>query len=144
MIVKVKRIDSSIPLPKYEKDAAGFDFYCRETIKIHPKQIVAIPSNVVIQIPKGYVLLVIPRSSTPKRKGLVMPNSVGVIDPFFSGDNDEIKLIFQNITDTPTVVRKGEKVAQGILVKCELVDFHELQKLRKTKRKSFNYNVNTK
>ncbi len=141
MEIKVKRIDSTVPLPRYEKDAAGFDFYCGIGMTILPKQIVAIPSNTAMKIPKGYMLLVVPRSSTPKRKGLTMPNSVGVVDPYFCGDTDEIQLIFQNVTDKPVRVKKGEKIAQGIIIKYISAKFVEVDNLGRSSRKKYDYST---
>lgn len=141
MDIKIKRFDSTIRLPRYEKNAAGLDFYCRTGVTILPKQIVAIPSNVAMKIPKGYFLLIVPRSSTPKRKGLTMPNSVGVIDPYYCGDEDEIQLIFQNITDKPVHLKKGEKIAQGILIKSITASLIEVDKLGKSLRKKYGYST---
>lgn len=139
MEIKIKRFNKKIPLPKYEKDAAGFDFFCRTNVSIKPKEIKALPANIAFVIPKGYVLFILPRSSTPTRKGLVMPHSVGVLDPFYCGDDNEAKLIFQNITNKTVSIKKGDKLAQGILIKYELVVFKEVEKLKKSKRHNCSY-----
>lgn len=67
MKIKIKRFDKKIPLPKYEKLAAGFDFIYRKGATIKPKEIKAIPGNIACEIPDEYVLLVVPRSNTAKR-----------------------------------------------------------------------------
>lgn len=139
MEIKIKRFDKKIPLPKYEKDAAGFDFFCRTNASIKPKEIKALPANIAFVIPKGYVLFILPRSSTPTRKGLVMPHSVGVLDPFYCGDDNEAKLIFQNITNKTVSIKKGDKLAQGILIKYESAVFKEVEKLKKSKRHNCSY-----
>ncbi len=113
MKINLKRFDKTIPLPKYEKGAAGFDFFCRKNTYIKPQEIKPILSNVAISLPKDCVLFVVPRSSTLKRKRLIMPNSVGVIDPFYCGDDNEIMLIFQNITNKTVYLKKGEKLAKA-------------------------------
>jgi len=136
MKLKTKRFNQAIPLPKYQPEAAGFDFFCRQKTVIQPGKTKAIPSNVAIEIPLGYVILVIPRSSTACRLGIMMPHSVGVIDPFYKGDDNEIMLIFYNFTDRPAVVEKGERIAQGLLLKCEKADFEEVKKLTQKARKS--------
>lgn len=133
-----KRFDTSIPLPEYEEKAAGFDFVCREDAIIDPKEIKALPGNIALEIPEGYVLLVVPRSSTANRKGMIMPHSMGVVDPFYDGEDNEIVLLFQNITDQPVKVKRGEKLAQGILVKYEKVEFDESKKLKPSKREKWN------
>ncbi len=123
-----------MPIPKYEKLAAGFDFYCRESAVIKSKQIKTISANIAMEIPDGYVLFVLPRSSTAHRKGLMMPHSVGVIDPFSRGNDEEIVLLFYNFTEKNIHIRKGDKLAQGILLKNEKVDFIEVERLSRSKR----------
>lgn len=136
MKLKTKRFDQSIPLPKYQPEAAGFDFFCRKKTTIKPGETKAIPSNVAIEIPEGHVILVIPRSSTSCRLGIMMPHSVGVIDPFYKGDDNEIMLIFYNFTDKPAIIKKGERIAQGLLLKTVKAEFKEVKKLTKKARKS--------
>ncbi len=94
MKLPVKRFDKGIALPKYEKLAAGFDFRVRKGATFQPGEIKPVPANIALQIPDGYVLLVVPRSSTASRIGLGMPHSMGVIDPYYCGDDNEIMLIF--------------------------------------------------
>ena len=134
MKVPTKRFDTSLPLPKYEKQAAGFDFICRSRATLKPSEIKAIPANLALAIPEGYVLLIVPRSSTPSRLGLMMPHSVGVLDPYYSGDQNEIVLLLQNFTEKVVRVKKGDVLAQGILVKYEKVEFDETKKLKSSKR----------
>ncbi len=73
MEVFVKRIDNELELPKYESDGAvGFDLICRETMQIEPNSITLIPSNLIVKVPKEYMLMLAPRSSLFKKKGLIM------------------------------------------------------------------------
>lgn len=133
MKLPTKRFDATIPLPEYEDKAAGFDFVCREDATIEPGEIKALPGNIALEIPEGNVLFIIPRSSTANRLGLRMPHSIGVIDPFYCGQDNEIVLLSQNFADQPVAVRKGSKLAQGILVKYERVDFDESIPLKPSK-----------
>ena len=134
MQIKIKRFDKTLPLPKYEKLAAGFDIYTRQGATFLPGEIKALPSNLAIQLPDEYVLMIFPRSSTPNRLGLVMPHSVGIIDPFYKGDDNEIMLVFQNITNHKVKVKKGDKLAQGIILKYEKARFIEVDSLPKSSR----------
>jgi len=142
MEIKIKRFDESLPIPQYEDGAAGFDFFCRIDMTIAPNEIKGVPANVALVVPKDHVLLVVPRSSTPTRTGLIMPHSIGVIDPFFCGDDNEIQLIFKNTTDKPVTIKKGDKLAQGLLIKCEKTIFKEVKKLKKLNVENFNYDRN--
>lgn len=69
-----------------------------------------IPLGVCIKVPKGYECLLVPRSSTFKRYGLLQANSMGVIDHTYSSEEDEWKLpvvATQNIT-----IPQGTRIAQ--------------------------------
>lgn len=126
MKVRIKRFDKSLPLPAAEERAAGFDFYCREEAVIQARKIGLVAVNNAIEVPEGYGLLVIPRSSTSWRKGLMLANGVGLIDPFYSGDKDEIKIQLFNITDEPVTVERGEQLAQGMLIRMEPAQWEEV------------------
>jgi dUTP pyrophosphatase len=132
MKIPAKRFDTKLPLPEYEPLAAGFDFVCRENVVIKPQQLKTISANIAMAIPKGYTLLVVPRSSTPHRFGLSMPHSIGIVDPFYNGSDDELVLLFYNFTSKTVKVKRGDKIAQGILVKYEAVEFDESKALKKS------------
>ncbi len=122
MQVKIKRIDPDLPLPRPETDgAAGFDLITREDTTVQPGEFALVPANVIVEVPRGYALVVAARSSTPKRTGLVVPHGIGIIDSDYRGDDDEIKVQVWNTTDAPVTVARGDRIAQGILVKIEPV-----------------------
>ena len=126
MEVFVKRIDETLDLPKYESEGAvGFDLVCRDSTQINPNSIALLPSNLVVKVPKEYMLMLAPRSSLFKKKGLIMPNSVGIIDQDYCGDNDELLLQVYNITNNIVNINRGEKLGQGIFVKIKKVKFNE-------------------
>ena len=71
------------------------------------------------------VLLLYNRSSNPKKKGLVLANSVGVIDKDYYGnpDNDgHFMFAFYNIKDEDVEIKKGECIGQAIFQKFLLTD----------------------
>tara|TARA_Y100000310_G_scaffold312487_1_gene359828 strand:+ start:12 stop:461 length:450 start_codon:yes stop_codon:yes gene_type:complete len=138
MKIRAKRFDKSLPLPNYEELAAGFDFYCREEVVINPGETAAIPANLALEIPEDFFLLVSPRSSTWSKYGLIMPHSNGIVDPFYRAIDHEIMLQFYNPTRRSVTVGKGDKIAQGILLKYEKVDFEEVNgQLGKSKVKKW-------
>ena len=127
MNVPLRRVDASLPLPMYaSKGAAAFDFVTRETTVIAPRSIGLVPGNVIIKVPEGYALLVLPRSSLPRKKGLICPHSLGLIDHDYHGPTDEIFVQVQNITDAPVMVERGERIAQGLFVQIGLATFVEV------------------
>lgn len=128
MNVSITRIDTSLPLPQYATPGAvGFDIVTRETTIVEPGKIALVPGNVVVKVPEGYMLLIVPRSSMPRKKGLVCPHSIGVIDQDYHGDADELLVQVQNITDAPVTVERGERIAQGIFVKVEQAEWSEVE-----------------
>ena len=138
MKVKIKRFDKTLPLPdaeEFEHGAshdhdkgmvAAFDFFCRETVTIPPHEINLVPVNNAIAVPRDHFLLLSARSSTSWKKGLMLANGIGVVDPFYSGDKDEIRIQLFNITDKPVTVERGEALAQGVIVKRESVEWVEV------------------
>ena len=132
MNVKIKRIDKSLPLPDYQtKGSVAFDLYSREDRIIKPGKIDLLPSNFIIESPEGYMLMVAPRSSTPKKKGLSFPHSVGIIDQDYSGQEDEILILVKNITDDNIKITAGERIAQGVFVKIEKAQWDEIDEINK-------------
>ena len=53
----------------------------RETMTIAPDEIVAVPVNIIVATPPGYMFMIAARSSLARKKRLVLPNSIGIIDP---------------------------------------------------------------
>ena len=128
MKVSITRIDQTLPLPGYESaGATGFDFITRETTTVEPHSIGLIPGNVIVKVPRGYTLLIIPRSSLPRKKALVCPHSVGVIDQDYCGPDDEILGQVQNISDEVVTVERGERIAQGLFVKVDVAEWEEVE-----------------
>lgn len=68
-------------------------------------------------------LMLVNRSSNPKKKKLVIPNSLGIIDADYYGnvDNDgEIMFAFYNLSQSEIQIAAGEKLGQGIFMKYEV------------------------
>lgn len=135
MNVKIKRIDKSLPLPIYETEkSVGFDFVAREDTLIKKKEIGLIPTNVIVGIPEGFVLFIASRSSTPKKKGLLIPHGIGIIDQDYCGPEDEILAQFYNFSEKDILIKRGEKVAQGIFLPVEIVQWQEVDEIKKQSR----------
>lgn len=126
MKVRIKRIDKSLPLPEYQTaGAVAFDLYAREDTAVPAKDIARIPTNVIIEIPKGYMLYVKDRSSTAKRKGLLA--TAGIIDQDFHGPQDEILFQVYNPTDKSVTVERGERIGQAVFVRVDTVIWDEVE-----------------
>jgi dUTP pyrophosphatase len=136
--VKIKRVDRSLPLPVYEtQGSVGFDILCREDMAIEPKSIGRIPSNVIVQVPEGYALVVALRSSTPAKKRLLCPHGIGIVDNDYCGPEDELQVQVYNFSEAPVKVERGEKIAQGVFVKVKRAEWDEVESLSEKSRGGF-------
>lgn len=128
--VAIKRIDTDLPLPVYATaGSVGFDLVCRKDVEVAPRHIELIPGNVIVRLPEGYFLLLTLRSSTPRRKGLLIPNGVGIIDQDYCGEGDELKVQVLNFSEEAVQVRRGERIAQGLFLPVMRVDWEEVHEV---------------
>ncbi len=67
------------------------------------------------------------RSSTPRRKSLLIPNGLGVIDQDYCGEGDELKVQVLNFSDAAVQVNRGERIAQGLFIPVVRVDWEEIE-----------------
>ncbi|MCH8741909.1 dUTP diphosphatase [Patescibacteria group bacterium] len=138
MKVKITRIDKSLPLPIYKtRGSVGFDLITRESTLIKKGEMGFIPSNVIIEVPKDYALLIVARSSTPTKKGISMPHGIGILDQDYCGSKDEVLAHFYNFSNKDVLIKKGERVAQGIFVKIDIAKWQEISKIQKQSRGGF-------
>lgn len=127
MKVKIKRLDQALPLPVYEtQGSVGFDILSREDAVVGAGKIGLIPSNLIVEVPVGYMLIVASRSSTPIKRGLLTPHGFGIIDHDYCGPNDEIKIQVYNFTSSDVEIKRGEKIAQGVFVRVDKFELDEV------------------
>lgn len=114
--------DKEINLPKRStKYSAGYDFEAAEDCVVPSyKRGMAptlIKTGIKAYMQDGEMLCLYNRSSNPKKKGLILANSVGIVDKDYYGnpDNDgAIMFAFYNINETDTIIKKGDRIGQGI------------------------------
>lgn len=136
MKVKIKRIDKRLPLPEYQTTGAvAFDLYSRLDTVVKPKTLERLPTNVIIAIPDGYMLEIKDRSSTLKKKGLLV--STGYIDNDYCGEADEILLQVYNITENDVVIERGERIGQGVFIKVDKSEWEEVDEMINKSRGGF-------
>ena len=138
MRLKIKRLDPTVPLPSYGTDeAAGFDLAAAHDITIAPRTIALVRTGLVIEVPSGHFLAILARSSTPLKRGLMVANGVGVIDPDYSGPSDEVMIQVLNVTDRDVTVSRGDRLAQGIILPAPRVAWDEVEEIRAVTRGGF-------
>ena len=113
-------------LPRRETaHAAGYDLKTAETVTIQPGEIKLIPTGLKAYMQEDEVLYLYDRSSNPIKQGLVLINSVGVIDSdYYNNPSNEGLMFgqFKNITEKPITVVAGTRIMQGVFSKYLVVD----------------------
>jgi dUTP pyrophosphatase len=138
MRLKIRRLDSTVSLPSYgTSEAAGFDLASAHDLLVGARQIALVRTGLVIEVPTGYFLAIFARSSTPLKRGLIVANGVGVIDPDYSGPKDEVMIQVMNVTETDVRIQRGDRLAQGIVLPAPRVSWDEVSQIREVTRGGF-------
>ena len=138
MRLKIKRLDPTISLPAYGTDeAAGFDLASAHDVVVPAGRIVLVRTGLIIEVPSGHCLAIFARSSTPLKRGLQVANGVGIIDPDYSGPNDEVMIQVMNVSDSEVKVSRGDRLAQGIVLPAPRVVWEEVSEIREVTRGGF-------
>ena len=111
------------------RKSAGYDFINPKRVEIPPYKLgddpVMVATGVKVKMLDDEFLMLCNRSSNPKKKKLVVPNSMGIIDADYYGnpDNDgEMMFAFYNLSNETVVIEKGERLGQGIFIKYGITD----------------------
>ncbi|PMP65823.1 MAG: dUTP diphosphatase [Thermodesulfobacterium geofontis] len=127
MKVRVWKKDPRAKLPeKSTEQSVGYDLFALEEISIEPGEFTLIRTGLVIKAEPPYALFIFPRSSLFKNKGLIMPNSAGIIDFDYCGEEDEIKIPVVNLGKNRVVIKAYEKIAQAIFIKVGNPEIEEI------------------
>lgn len=114
-------------LVRLEKIAVGdlIDLRVAKDVLLKQGEFALLPLGVAMELPKGYEAHVYPRSSTPSKFGVMMANSVGIIDESYCGDNDEWKAPVIAIRDT--YIEKNSRICQFRIVEHQPeIEFEEV------------------
>lgn len=133
--MKIKRVQEDAVLPTYGTEGSGaLDFYAAEDVTVWDERTYRVGLGIAVEVPKGFVLQLVPRSSIGMNTPLRMPNSIGVIDSDYRGEvaaiyvNDETKGMI------PYQINKGDRIAQGYLVPTPKINLVEVEELSDTDR----------
>lgn len=130
--IKVKRLNKNINLPEVIDKGDFIDLRAAKSVTMHAPQagtlkrhkvngsefshrdvefdFKLIPLGIAMELPKGFIAVLTPRSSTFKKYGITQANSIGVIDQTYCGDNDEWK--FPAIAYRDTLIPEGDRICQ--------------------------------
>lgn len=112
--IKLKML-ADIEPPEAIEQGDWIDLRAAETILIVKGEFKYIPLGVAIQLPEGYEAIVAPRSSLFKRRGIIMTNSIEIMDESYCGDGDQWR--FPAYATRETIIPKGERICQFRIVK---------------------------
>lgn len=133
--VKFKKLSPNAVTPSYANSGdAGLDLTAisERVLYDHEVPVLEYGFGLSIEIPKGFVGLIFPRSSITTKTTLLLGNSVGVID---SGYRGEIKALFRNaLLSGNRKYKLGEKVAQLIIMQAPQIVLEETTELSDTDR----------
>ena len=138
LTTRIRRLRPDVTLPAYQTaESAGFDLAASEDVTVEPGEVALVPTGLVIEVPHGHFLGVFARSSTPLKRGLMVANGVGVVDPDYSGPDDEVKIEVVNFTRQPVRVAKGDRIAQGLFIPVVQARWTEADEIRSASRGGF-------
>jgi dUTP pyrophosphatase len=156
--VKIKRLHPDAVIPQYATDgAAGFDLVAVEDVIIAPGETVKVRTGLAFELPPGYELQIRPRSGISAKTKLRVSNAPGTVDADFRG---EVAVLIDNISPIPSVtdewaqtraidgqyvygtkapegtylIRKGDRIAQGVIAPVYRAAFEVVDELSETAR----------
>ena len=116
-------------LVEMEKNEKGdfIDLRAAEEYELKQGEFKLINLGISVQLPEGYHAEVVPRSSTYKNFGIIMSNSIGIIDESYCGDNDIWK--FPAIAMRDTTIHTNDRICQFRIVKNRDMNIEVVDKL---------------
>lgn len=150
--IKIKYFDGANKLEIFEK-GNGIDVYANADVFIPYMGYAMIPLGFAMELPKGKIAKLIPRSSTFKMWGIIQTNHIGLIDESYCGDNDQwmypvqctmpkqtIKTVIEGnkVTISGTWIKKGDKIGQFLIENAMVMPkFTEVEHLGNENRGGF-------
>ena len=134
--VKVKIVTKTGDVPKYETaGSAGMDLKAnlKTSVTLNPMERQLIPTGLFIELPIGYEAQVRARSGLSIKYGITLINAIGTVDSDYRG---ELKVPLVNLGNEPFVIKHGERIAQLVVTKHDIVQWEIVERLEDTDRGS--------
>ncbi|MCM3469410.1 dUTP diphosphatase [Brevibacillus borstelensis] len=155
--VKIKQLHADAVIPRYARAFdAGFDLVAVEDVIILPGETAKIPTGLAFALPDGYELQVRPRSGISAKSKLRISNAPGTVDAGYRGEvcvlidnirtpSGESGKTCMDVSDKPVevdrevdrhayLIRKGDRIAQGVLAIVPIAYFEVVEELDETER----------
>lgn len=128
----VNTSDNPTPVEPATPQSAGIDLrYAGEDFILEPLQRKLCDTGLKMAIPNNHVGLVFPRSGMALKQGICLANCVGVIDADY---RNNIGVILINLSDKPSLIQHGDRIAQLVIVEYNKPHFNEVDTLDSTER----------
>lgn len=131
--IGIKNISGN-EIPTYATTgSSGLDLraWLKDSIVLKPLERYLVPTGLFIEIPTGYEAQVRPRSGLAIKQGLSCLNSPGTIDSDYRG---ELKVIMVNLSNETQTIEDGNRIAQLVFQKVEIIEWNEIETLTETVR----------
>ena len=135
MVVKIVN-KSNNPNPKYAKPGdSGMDIrtFIDEPVVLGPLERYTFPTGIYLDIPEGYEIQIRPRSGLTSNQGLVA--QLGTIDSSYTG---ELKITLINLSNETNTINSGERIAQIVCAKVEIITLEEVDKIENITERGAN------
>ncbi len=125
--IQVMRVHKDAVIPSYAKKGdAGFDLFAVEDTVVEPGNAAIIKTGLCMAIPEGFEMQIRMRSGASYKTPLIVANAPGTVD---SGYRGEIGIIVRNLASFPYTVKKGDRIAQGVITPVVRATFLETDDL---------------
>ena len=129
MKINIKKLDNCVSLPiRAHTTDAGANVFATKQITLEHNERYAMPLGFCLEIPKGYMGIIVTKSSMFKN------GIYACIPPVDSGYTGECHALIENVTDNYITINKGDKIAQLIILPIITPSFEEVEELSKSER----------
>lgn len=130
--LKVKKLHEDAQLPEYATEgAACFDIRSVQDGVVPVNGSLAFSTGLSFEIPEGHVMLIYSRSGHGFKNDVSLSNAVGIIDSDYRG---LLAIKLSNNGTKDFIVEKGDRIAQGMIIKYDRISFVEVDELSETER----------
>ena len=135
--IEIKYFSDEIEKLRYiDGKSDWIDLRASEDVVLKKGEFKLIPLGIAMKLPEGYEAHVVPRSSTFKNFGVIMTNSVGIIDNSYCGDGDQ--WYFPALAIRDTEIHKNDRICQFRIMKNQpKIEFDEVNDLETSNRGGF-------
>lgn len=131
--IKIKKLRPDVILPKYQTaGAAGMDFYSGEDYELKPGERRLFKLGFAIELEPGYEMQIRARSGWALKYGLTAANGIGNVD---SDYRDEVGIILYNAGQENVIIKKGDRIGQGIVARYYQPEWEVVEEISLTDRK---------